>query len=146
MTTSIHRILCPVDFSPASAKALGIAIEYARAFKAEVHAIHVYQLSAYASPSSDLARDLEGQVRAELDKFIAGFTSHGVPIKTGLRMGVPYVEIVESARDAGAELIVMGTTGKTGIQHLLLGSVAERVVRTAEVPVLSVRYQPPEGT
>ena len=60
-------------------------------------------------------------------------------------MGVPYVEIVDAARDAGAELIVMGTTGKTGIQHLLLGSVAERVVRTAEVPVLSVRYQPPEA-
>jgi nucleotide-binding universal stress UspA family protein len=146
MTSSIHRILCPVDFSPASAKALNVAIDYARAFKAEVHAIHVYQLSAYASPSSDLARDLEAQVRGELDKFIAGFTSHGVPIKTGLRMGVPYAEIVDAARDAGAELIVMGTTGKTGIQHLLLGSVAERVVRTAEVPVLSVRYQAPEGT
>jgi nucleotide-binding universal stress UspA family protein len=56
-------------------------------------------------------------------------------------MGVPYVEIVDAARDAAAELIVMGTTGKTGIQHLLLGSVAERVVRTAEVPVLSVRYR-----
>jgi len=142
--TTIHRIVCPVDFSPASAKALETALEYARAFKAEVHAIHVYQLSAYASPSSDLARDLETQVRAELDKFIGGFQAHGVPIKTGLRMGVPYVEIVDAARDAGAELIVMGTTGKTGIQHLLLGSVAERVVRTAEVPVLSVRYQPPE--
>lgn len=143
--TKIHRIVCPVDFSPASAKALETAIEYARAFKSEVHAIHVYQLSAYASPSSDLARDLETQVRAELDKFIGAFQMHGVPIKTGLRMGVPYVEIVDAARDAGAELIVMGTTGKTGIQHLLLGSVAERVVRTAEVPVLSVRYQPPEA-
>ncbi len=142
--TTIHRIVCPVDFSPASAKALETAIEYARAFKSEVHAIHVYQLSAYASPSSDLARDLETQVRAELDKFLGGFQTHGVPIKTGLRMGVPYVEIVDAARDAGAELIVMGTTGKTGIQHLLLGSVAERVVRTAEVPVLSVRYHPPE--
>ncbi len=142
--TTIHRIVCPVDFSPASAKALETAIEYARAFTSEGHAIHVYQLSAYASPSSDLARDLETQVRAELDKFLGGFQTHGVPIKTGLRMGVPYVEIVDAARDAGAELIVMGTTGKTGIQHLLLGSVAERVVRTAEVPVLSVRYHPPE--
>lgn len=142
--TTIHRIVCPVDFSPASAKALETAIEYARAFKSEVHAIHVYQLSAYASPSSDLARDLEAQVRAELDKFVGGFQTHGVPIKTGLRMGVPYVEIVDAARDARAELIVMGTTGKTGIQHLLLGSVAERVVRTAEVPVLSVRYHPPD--
>jgi nucleotide-binding universal stress UspA family protein len=141
--TSIHRILCPIDFSPASANALKVALDYARAFKAEVHAIHVYQLSAYASPSSDLARDLEHQVRAELDKFVAGFESHGVPIKTGLRMGVPYVEIVDAARDASAELIVMGTTGKTGIQHLLLGSVAERVVRTAEVPVLSVRHRAP---
>ncbi len=143
--TVIQRILCPVDFSAASAKALDVAIEYANAFRAEIHAIHVYQLSAYASPSSELARDLEKQVRAELDKFVAPYASRGVPIKTGLRLGVPYVEIVDAARDAGAQLIVMGTTGKTGIQHLLLGSVAERVVRTAEVPVLSVRYHPPEG-
>lgn len=144
--TAIHRILCPVDFSPASAKAFAVAIDFARAFKAEVHAIHVYQLSAYASPNSELARDLEAQVRAELNRFVAGFEHHGVPVKTGLRLGVPYVEIVDAARDAGADLIVMGTTGKTGIQHLLLGSVAERVVRTAEVPVLSVRYQPPEAS
>lgn len=143
--TAIQRILCPVDFSSASSKALDVAIEYANAFGAEIHAIHVYQLSAYASPASELARDLERQVRAELDAFVATFASRGVPIKTGLRLGIPYVEIVDAARDAGAQLIVMGTTGKTGLQHLLLGSVAERVVRMSDVPVLSVRHHAAEG-
>ena len=138
--TPIHRIVCPIDFSPASANALRVAIDYARAFKAEIHAVHAYQLSAYASPNSDLARDLEVQIRAEVEAFLATIETFGVPVKMALRLGVPYVEIVEAARELNAELVVMGTTGKTGLQHLLLGSVAERVVRTADVPVLSVRY------
>lgn len=138
--TPIHRIVCPIDFSPASANALRVAIDYARAFKAEIHAVHAYQLSAYASPNSDLARDLEVQTREEVEAFLATIETFGVPVKTALRLGVPYVEIVEAARELNAELVVMGTTGKTGLQHLLLGSVAERVVRTADVPVLSVRY------
>jgi nucleotide-binding universal stress UspA family protein len=138
--TPIHRIVCPIDFSPASANALRVALDYARAFKAEIHAVHAYQLSAYASPNSDLARDLEEQIRKEVETFLATIETHGVPVKMALRLGVPYVEIVEAARELNAELVVMGTTGKTGLQHLLLGSVAERVVRTADVPVLSVRY------
>ena len=138
--TPIHRIVCPIDFSPASANALRVAIDYARAFKAEIHAVHAYQLSAYASPNSDLARDLELQTRDEVEAFLATIETFGVPVKMALRLGVPYVEIVEAARELNAELVVMGTTGKTGLQHLLLGSVAERVVRTADVPVLSVRY------
>lgn len=143
--TPIHRIVCPIDFSPASANALRVAIDYARAFKAEIHAVHAYQLSAYASPNSDLARDLEEQIRKEVETFLAAIETHGVPVKMALRLGVPYVEIVEAARELNAELVVMGTTGKTGLQHLLLGSVAERVVRTADVPVLSVRYVEPKS-
>ena len=143
--TPIHRIVCPIDFSPASANALRVAIDYARAFKAEIHAVHAYQLSAYASPNSDLARDLEEQIRKEVETFLATVETHGVPVKMALRLGVPYVEIVEAARELNAELVVMGTTGKTGLQHLLLGSVAERVVRTADVPVLSVRYAEPKA-
>jgi nucleotide-binding universal stress UspA family protein len=143
--TPIHRIVCPIDFSPASANALRVALDYARAFKAEIHAVHAYQLSAYASPNSDLARDLEEQIRKEVETFLATIETHGVPVKMALRLGVPYVEIVEAARELNAELVVMGTTGKTGLQHLLLGSVAERVVRTADVPVLSVRYVEPKA-
>lgn len=138
--TSIHRIVCPVDFSPASANALRVAVDYAKAFQSEVHVVHAYQLSAYASPSSELARDLEAQVRKDLEAFVQSIDAKGVPILSAIRLGIPYVEVVAVADELGAQLIVMGTTGKTGLQHLLLGSVAERVVRTANVPVLSVRF------
>ncbi|MCS6857564.1 MAG: universal stress protein [Deltaproteobacteria bacterium] len=139
-----RSILCPIDFSEASQRALGLACDLAQVFSAEVHVIHVYQLSAYASPNSGLARDLESQVRRELEQFVGPAVQRGIPVRTGLRMGIPYVEIVEAAREIPADLIVMGTTGKTGLQHFLLGSVAERVVRSAEVPVLTVRYRSPE--
>ena len=64
-----------------------------------------------------------------------------VPLHRHLRVGIPYVEIVEAAKAIGADMIVMGTTGKTGLEHFLLGSVAERIVRTASCPVLTVRHK-----
>lgn len=136
----ITRILVPTDFSDAAENALRYAIDLARKVGAEIHVVHAWQLSAYAAPSSDLARGLERDFARDLDSQVQRFGGHGVKLERHLRLGVPYVEIVEAARAVGADLIVMGTTGKTGLEHFLLGSVAERIVRTATCPVLTVRY------
>lgn len=137
----IQKILVPTDFSDAADAALRYAIELAAKLGAEVLLVHAWQLSAYASPSSDLAKGMERDLARDLEAVAQRYGSHGVTIHRYLRLGIPYVEVVETAKELGADMIVMGTTGKTGLEHFLLGSVAERIVRTAQCPVLTVRYR-----
>lgn len=137
----IRRLLVPTDFSDAADNALRYAIDLAGKLGAEVYLVHAWQLSAYASPSSDLAKGMERDLSKDLEALAQRYGAHGVTIHRSLRMGVPYVEIVEAAKELGCDVIVMGTTGKTGLEHFLLGSVAERIVRTAECPVLTVRHR-----
>lgn len=137
----IKKILVPTDFSDAAENALAYGLELAAKLGASVELVHAWQLSAYASPSSDLAKAMEHDLARDLDDAARRHVSHGVPLHRHLRLGIPYVEIVKAASELGCQLIVMGTTGKTGLEHFLLGSVAERIVRTAECPVLTVRYK-----
>jgi nucleotide-binding universal stress UspA family protein len=137
----IRSILVPTDFSEAADQALDYAIELAEKVGAKVTLLHVWQLSAYASPSSELAKGIEHDLSRDLEAVAAKKVARGVTIERALRCGVPYVEICEAATDLGADLIAMGTTGKTGLEHFLLGSVAERIVRTSKVPVLTVRHR-----
>lgn len=140
-------IVCPVDFSDTSRQALMAAIDLAARLKAEVRVMHVYQLPASALPEgvletlSDLEATIEERLQEQLDRFVEEVDAQGVKVTTGLCEGVPYVEITEAADELGADLIVIGTHGRTGLAHLLLGSVAERVVRTANMPVLTVRQR-----
>jgi nucleotide-binding universal stress UspA family protein len=136
----IRRILVPTDFSDAADNALRYAIDLASKVGAEVDLLHAWQLSAYASPASDLAKGMERDLSKDLEAIAQRYGAHGVTIHRHLRTGIPYVEIVEAAKQHGTDMIVMGTTGKTGLEHFLLGSVAERIVRTSECPVLTVRY------
>jgi nucleotide-binding universal stress UspA family protein len=136
----IRRIVVPTDFSDAADRALGYAAELAQKLGAEIHVIHAWQLSAYASPSSELAKGMSKDLTRDLEAAVKKRETAAVKIHRHLRMGVPYVEIVQAAKELDADLIVMGTTGKTGLEHFLLGSVAERIVRTAECPVLTVRH------
>ncbi|AKF08506.1 universal stress protein [Sandaracinus amylolyticus] len=138
----IRRILVPTDFSDAAEQALRYAVDLATKLGAEIHLVHAWQLSAYASPTSDLAKGMERDLSRDLAAVAQRYGAHGVTVHRHLRMGVPYVEIVEAAKDLGCDLVVIGTTGKTGLEHFLLGSVAERIVRTSEQPVLTVRYKP----
>ena len=82
-----------------------------------------------------------GQLAKELKEFVAALPLGNVAARTHLRLGVPYTEVVAAANELGSDLIVMGTTGKTGLEHFLVGSVAERVVRSAAVPVVTVRLK-----
>lgn len=138
----IRRILCPVDFSTPSERALDFALDLAESLGAEVELAHIYQLPVYALPDGAMMAGPEFTVRVtnELQKSLNELAARrpGKKLRTHLVEGVPYREVVRLAEELEADVIVMGTHGRTGIRHLLLGSVAERVVRSAKVPVITV--------
>jgi nucleotide-binding universal stress UspA family protein len=133
------RILVPTDFSPSAAEALRIAREGFPG--AELHLLHVLEphqvASALTSPvhSADDRKALETKVLARLDGLMQPGEERGVAI------GTPSKIILKLAADWQADLIVMGTHGRTGLAHLLVGSVAEAVVRYARLPVL-IAHEP----
>lgn len=141
----LRRILVPVDFSEASEAALGSAIDLAKSFEAEVTVVHVLQPPLRAIPDAALVSPKElGDVTSillqRLEELVARSSGRGVRLHATLTEGVPYIEITRLAKEH--DLVVMSTQGRTGLAHLLLGSVAERVVRTSPVPVLTIRAEP----
>ena len=143
------KILVGTDFSEASDEARRVAIEVARRLGAELEIVHVEEpLPAYAFSEGalpDLPR-LQEEVRIwaerQLEDLARGARASGVSTTTAVLLGVPASAIVEAARTARADLIVVGTHGRTGLERVLLGSVAERVVRNAPCAVLTVRQTP----
>ena len=77
--------------------------------------------------------------KTKLDEFIKNYSTLEINITTGSYAGFPHVEIINSAKESNADMIVMGTHGRTGLSHVILGSVAERVIRISDIPVLTVR-------
>lgn len=122
----IRHILFPTDFSPASENAGKTAVDLARHFAATLHLVHVVPPVTDPTPSP----------RAMLDA-VARFAPD-LPVVTEILSGPPARRIVAYAKRAGIDLIVMGTHGRTGVSHLLLGSVSEAVVRRAPCRVLTV--------
>lgn len=141
----VKRILAAVDFSDPSTHALAYAADLAQKLGAKLDVIHVYQLPMYGLPdggvlaSADFVAGLAEDLQKELDRTAESYRKRGLDVQTHLRQGPPHVEIVRQAQEDAAQMIVVGTHGRTGLEHLLLGSVAERVVRTSPVPVLTVR-------
>ena len=136
------RILVPTDGSPGADRVVDHAAELAAIHGAELHAIYVVNTAGYAGLPADTAIEglgpmLHDQGEAALDR--AAGRIEDVPFERVLVDGTPSTAIVEHAESEGCDLIVMGTHGRGGINRLLLGSVAERVVRTSSVPVLTVR-------
>jgi nucleotide-binding universal stress UspA family protein len=141
----IRRILCATDFSPASTRVYQYAVDLASRLQAEIMLIHAYQIPAYTLPDGvvevpvEVETGIRERLTGQLSDFASSIDTKGVRIEAKLFDGVPYVEITRAARDLNADLVIIGTHGRTGLAHLLLGSVAERVVRTSEVPVLTIR-------
>jgi len=148
-----EKILVPVDFSNDSAHAVRMGIDIARRYGAALTLLHVYQPIAYPMPighafftQPQLDRLFES-IRNHLDALLVEIRSGGVSqADARLEQGVPATEICESAKQMGYDLIVMGTQGRTGIAHFLVGSVAERVIRMAPCPVLTVKTKERELT
>ncbi len=143
----IKRILAPLDFSPAGQEALDEALGLARSLGASVTLMHVYELpqpipDAGVAYGPDVIDALDDAAREQLartrDRLRAQMGEGGPAIDCKAMLGVAHEEIVAQARRGDYDLIVMGTHGRTGWRHLLLGSVAERVVRLSSVPVLTV--------
>ncbi|HEU4420832.1 MAG TPA: universal stress protein [Planctomycetota bacterium] len=141
----IRRIVCPTDFSAPAGSAVEYAAEMARAFGAELLLLHVipamnYPLRSFgmAWPLPNLHEELRAHAAAELEKVKQGIAP-GVGVRTELRDGDAHAQVLACTKANDADLIVMGTQGHTGLRHALLGSTAERVVRLAECPVLTVR-------
>ena len=139
----LGRILVPVDFSEHSQKALRYALAFAKQFDAEVTLVHVVEQMAYPGDwmypplaVTDFAMEKREQVLARLRALDAG---SGVKTKHVVRLGRAWQEVIEIARETKADMIILATHGYTGIKHVLLGSVAEKIVRHAPCPVLSVR-------
>jgi nucleotide-binding universal stress UspA family protein len=153
MTTTPQRILVATDFSPAAELAQRLALDLARGFEAELHVVHVQVLlddpHLEEKHQLELDRLLESSEQRRRQALEVSPSESEVSIHTHLVRGLSASEaIVETAADLKCELIVMGTHGRRGFTHLLLGSVAEHVVRTARVPVLTVRPDsivPPAG-
>ena len=142
---SIYKtILCAVDFSRCSQDALNVAIELSSGGNAALTIAHVWQ-PPYSTPemaiSGEVVQAIIDDATSSLAKYSAQAKAAGVThVDTALITGVPWAEIVSVVeRQPSFDLIVMGTHGRTGIKHVLIGSVAERVVRHARCAVLVVR-------
>lgn len=133
----IARIVVPTDFSLCSMWALRHAEELARRLEAEIVLVHVDQSLV---PGSELAKTREAVARRELDALAALVRERSVPARIVLESGAPAEEIMRTAEREHAELVVMGTHGRHGLERALMGSIAESVVRRSPCPVLTVRH------
>jgi nucleotide-binding universal stress UspA family protein len=150
---AIRRILVPVDFSPASRAALEYAVFLARRFDAGVEVLHVWEPPLYVGPEITITAPGRAVTLAEfarteasrgMEEFLASLDRAGLPSLNGrVDSGPPAATILRVATDEHCDLIVMGTRGRTGLAHALLGSVAEKVVRRASCPVVTVHA--PDG-
>ena len=139
------RILIATDFSDISTKAVQRGLKLAQTTGAEVVLVHVIENTWYPGtfgvgpvPLPDLEQQVRKAARERMDRVQLEMVPKGVASRTLIREGVPWSEIVEAAEKERADLIVLATHGYTGLKHALLGSQAERVVRTSKCAVLTV--------
>lgn len=140
----VERILVPVDFSPISQGVLGYGCELAQQLDAQLHLLHVV---AEKHGPRELPADLKNRMQAarlELGKLPAEMVPHALVITRIVREGNPADEILRYARETGIDLIAMGTRGRSGLAHLLVGSIAEKIIRGSACPVTVLR--PSEST
>lgn len=143
----IRNILHPTDFSPLSLHALEYAKFLAESTSARLHCVHIvddalqYWMSTdmMAAPIAPPLDDLVAQATEHMKSFLSEHLEDMGKVQWEIRTGRAFVEIIRQARAKEADLLVMGTHGRTGISHVLMGSVAEKVVRKSPCPVLTVR-------
>lgn len=146
------KILVPTDFSDSARVALERALDLRQQFGASLTLLHVYQIPiSYPNGyvfTADVLGSIEEAARGQMGRELEWAERRAkalstdaelVRVETRLLIGAPSLAIVEEAERGGHDLIVMGTHGHTGLKHLFIGSVAERVVRTAPCPVLTIR-------
>ena len=140
----IQRILLATDFSAGAAAAADVAAQLARQLKASVDVATVVDTSplaeCYGDASYRMQRigEIHSEARRNAEKFGAELVA-GCEVRAHVRDGNTFLEILQAAQELGSDLIVMGTHGRTGLAHVLIGSIAEKVMRKSAIPVLTVR-------
>jgi nucleotide-binding universal stress UspA family protein len=143
----LKHILVPTDFGEASQRALDVAIDLSKKYEASITLLHTYELPAYAYEGAppipaDFLTPIQEAAARQLDGALDKLRQQVPGAKGVLAYGVPWYQILESIKDLHADLVVMGTHGRRGLTHAVLGSVAEKTVRMSPVPVLTVRAAP----
>ncbi|MDQ1273734.1 MAG: hypothetical protein QG591_2364 [Planctomycetota bacterium] len=141
----LKKILCPIDFSDCSIYALSYAIDLSTKERASLYLIHV--IETHISGMGDIVKQIDlllddkqiENLRMKLTNLIPDKMRTNIHIQPIVEKGIPFVEIIKTAKDNHIDVIIMGTHGRTGLGHILIGSVAERVIRSAPCPVLSIR-------
>src|SRR5262245_28532006 len=144
----LKQILVPTDFSKHSQVALTYSSAFAEKFGAEMHLLHVVQdlalfipdMVTVTPPLAPNVEQLTAAVRAAFDRLVAENQLARFKVVREVREGAPFYEIIRYAKEKDVDLIIMGTHGHSGLVHVLMGSVAEKVVRKAPCPVLTVRH------
>ena len=151
MSIKINKILVPIDFSDYSKSALKYAVNFAKKFDAEIFLIYVvepviyppdFSMGQIAIPSVNAEWD--ERAKSELQNLAKKEIPDGVKVKTIVKTGKPFLEIIETASEEDVDLIIIATHGHSGVEHILFGSTAEKVVRKAPCPVLTLR-EPVKG-
>lgn len=146
MIFKISRILFPTDFSDPAKQALQYAMEFADRFDAELHVLHVVReivfplpeaSTSWTMPATDQRAEVDAATKQLQQEIQSEWTEQHRVVRLA-EVGYPSENIIKYAKQHKIDLIVMGTHGHTGLSHLLLGSVAEKVVRLATCPVLTV--------
>jgi nucleotide-binding universal stress UspA family protein len=143
--SAFTHVLVATDFGKPAETAEELGITFAQKFGAKLTVLHVFSVpnAAYATGSHWQVEQLERDARKALDAKTAKLKERFPGLTTVMRTGAPWEEILGASREMGADLVVMGTHGRRGLPRALLGSVAEKVVRMAGVPVLTVSATEP---
>lgn len=146
MELNIKKILVPVDFSDYSKAALKYSSAFAKQFNAELILVYVvepiiyppdFSMGQLALPSFNI--EIDKRAEEELKKLSQTEIDSSIKIKTLVKPGKPFIEIIETAREEDVDLIIIATHGHSGMEHILFGSTADKVVKKAPCPVLTIR-------
>jgi nucleotide-binding universal stress UspA family protein len=141
----IKRILVPTDFSDCSRTAIAYATALAKIYQAKIILLHVVETSVYSLDTSLIPPGDPFGLREKLvemtEKEAALLKGRGFDVEGECVIGLPAIEIIRAVQEKKADLVVMGTHGRTGLSHILLGSTAERVIQRASCPVLTVKAE-----
>jgi len=139
------NIVCPVDFSEYTEGILRYAVSIAKKYDARLHLLHVIPNLNYFTPYESfltpenlvlIEKNIEKEIEKDFEKIVKNID---MPVKKIIKTGVTFVEITDYVKEENIDLVVMGTHGRSGIEHILIGSVAEKILRRSPCPVLTVR-------
>ena len=141
---NIKNILCPVDHSDCSKEALKYAVSFAMKDNSKLYLLHVIDIRAFDESINAMTTQIPDdetlkQLKTKLLDCIPEEIRDDMDVEALVVQGIPFVEIISTAKKNDIDMIVLGSHGRTGITHMMMGSVSEKVVRKAPCPVLTVR-------